>query len=259
MIYPRAMIDRRTLLATLAGISTLRPALAETKEDLNIATDEGDMVVLRYAADRSGKRPGVLVLHGSGGVERNPRAYARYLDALTAAGIDAYLLRYFTTADSQALDPKASTKESREAYDARRYAGWVRRVSSVTAAILARPDASGHVGLLGFSLGGYIASATAADDNRITALAVLYGGMPDDMISQVKRMPPLIELHGDADSNVPMAKGAELVELARSVGAQAELVPYAGKNHGFDFSGTDPATADAVRRVVRFFQGSLVA
>ena len=87
----------------------------------------------------------------------------------------------------------------------------------------------------------------------------MYGGMPDAMVTVIKHMPPLIELHGEADHNVPLAKGQELVDLARAVGAQGEQVTYPGREHGFDFSDTDPMTADAVGRVVRFFEAHLLA
>jgi carboxymethylenebutenolidase len=70
-------------------------------------------------------------------------------------------------------------------------------------------------------------------------------------------MPPLLEIHGEADRNVPVAKGEELVKLAQAVGAQAEQIVYPGRGHGFDFSDTDPMTADAVGRVARFFQARL--
>ena len=65
-------------------------------------------------------------------------------------------------------------------------------------AILGRSDCSGNIGLLGFSHGGYVAADTAARDDRVTALAVLYGGMPNEMVWQVKHLPALLELHGDA-------------------------------------------------------------
>jgi carboxymethylenebutenolidase len=81
--------------------------------------------------------------------------------------------------------------------------------------------------------------------------------MPDAAVSEVKHLPPLIELHGEADRNVPFAKGEELVKLGKAIGAEAELVAYPGKPHGFDFSDTDPMTADAVGRVVRFFESRL--
>jgi len=99
---------------------------------------------------------------------------------------DAYLIRYFTAVGYEALDPKKSRWESRDAYTTDRFERWATRISSVVTAIVKRPDASGCIGLLGFSLGGYVAADTAAHDDRLTAIVVLYGGMPDAMVAQVK-------------------------------------------------------------------------
>ena len=247
------MIDRRAVLSGLALLSLCRPARAAPSEQLSVDADEGPVDLTRYAGNRAGKRPAVLLLHGSRGFERKPIAYERYAAALAARGIDAYLLRYFTAADAPVFDPK-TTRDRREAYETRRFDGWSKRVSAATTAVLARPDSSGRIGLLGFSLGGYVAANTAARDRRIAALAVLYGGMPDATVPQVKHLPPLIELHGEADRNVPIARGEELVKLAKTVGAEAEFVGYPGRGHGFDFSDTDPMTADAIGRVVGFFE-----
>ncbi len=250
-------IDRRFVLGGLAALSLVGPAQAATSEELHVDTDEGSMVMTRYAATHPGKRPGVLVLHGSHGIEFRLRAYERYADALTAEGIDTYFLRYFTTADDRALNSKESTPGRHHAYNVARFEDWSKRTSSAVTTILARPDHSGRIGLLGFSLGGYIAADTAAHDARVAALAVLYGGMPDAVVPHVKHLPPLIELHGDADRNVPLAKGEELVKLGKALGVEAKLVTYPGKAHGFDFSDTDPLTADAIGRVARFFQSRL--
>ena len=247
-------INRREIILGLALLPLCRPARAAAPEQLSVDADEGRVELTRYAGNRAGKRPAVLLLHGSRGFERKPLAYERYAAALAARGIDAYLLRYFTAADAAVFDPKTSTREKREAYETRRFDGWSKRVSAAATAVLARPDCSGHIGLLGFSLGGYVAANTAARDQRMAALAVLYGGMPDAMISRVKHLPPLIELHGEADRNVPIDKGKELVKLGKTVGAEAEFVGYPGKGHGFDFSDTDPMAADAIGRVVGFFE-----
>ena len=251
-------VSRRVALASIAVLTLPFPANSGSPEELNVEADQGGIDVTRYAADRVGKRPAVLVLHGNRGVEFSTRAYERYANALAAGGIDAYLVHYFTAEDHQALDPKKSARESRDAYTTSRFEGWADRISSVVAAILERPDSSGRIGLLGFSLGGYIAADTAAHDQRVTAIAVRYGGMPDAMVTQVKHLPPLIELHGDADRAVPLVKGEELVNLARAVGAPAEQVTYPGREHGFDFSDSDPMTVDVVGRVVRFFQAHLL-
>ena len=190
------VIDRRAVLTGLALLSLCRPACAAAAEQLSVDADEGSVALSRYAGNRAGKRPAVMLLHGSGGFERKPIAYERYVRALAAWGIDAYLLRYFTAADAPVLDPKTSTRQKREAYETIRFDGWSKRVSAAATAVLARPDSSGRIGLLGFSLGGYVAANTAARDDRIAALAVLYGGMPDAMVFRVKHLPPLIELHG---------------------------------------------------------------
>jgi hypothetical protein len=39
---------------------------------------------------------------------------------------------------------------------------------------------------------------------------------------------------------------------------EAEFVGYPGKPHGFDFSDSDPMTADALTRVVAFFEAHLI-
>ncbi len=251
------MIDRRSAVTGLVLLSVCRPARAAMPEQFSIDADDGPVALTRYAADHAGKRPGVIMLHGSRGFEPRLSAYQRYAKALSAKGIDAYFLRYFTAADAPAFDREKTTRERREAHEAARFDGWARRVSAVVTAILARPDSSGRIGLLGFSLGGYVAADAAVRDTRVAALAVLYGGMPDAMVAGIKHLPPLIDLHGEADRNVPFAKGEELVKLGKAIGANAELVAYPGKPHGFDFSDTEPVAADAIGRVVRFFEARL--
>ena len=253
------MITRRTALTAISALLTPVTAHAAPSEEFSVTSGRDNLAVSRHAAATAGKRPAVIALHGSRGIELRARAYERYVEALTAKGIDAYLLRYMTPADTAALTSKSSTHESRDAYYAARFDGWADTVSATVTAIQGRPESSGHLGLLGFSLGGYIAADAAARDMRITALAVLYGGMPDAMVGKVKHLPPLIELHGEEDRNVPIAKGRELVQLGKAAGAEAEFVPYPGKAHGFDFSDTDPATPDAIERVTRFFQRKLAA
>jgi carboxymethylenebutenolidase len=236
----------------LLGLPVIASAAAP--EQLSVEANEGDVLLTRYAADRVGLRPAVLVLHGARGIERKPRAYERYAERLAKEGIDVYLVSYFTAADREAFAAYASARDRREAYEAAGFDGWANRVASVMTAILSRPDCSGNIGLLGFSLGGYVAADTAARDQRVKALAVMYGGMPDAAVAGVEHLPPLLEIHGDADRNVPLAKGEELVALARRLGAAAELVSYPGRAHGFDFSDTDPMASDAMARVVQFFQ-----
>ncbi len=248
-------ISRRTALLGFALLPALGDAAAAATDQLIVRTDEGDMTMSRAGADGTARRPAVLLLHGARGIEMKPAAYERHANSLKAAGIDCYLVRYLSEADVRIF--ANGTKQEREAHDTARYEAWVRRISAAITAVLARPDSSGRIGLLGFSLGGYVAAATALRDERIAALAVLYGGLPDAIASEVRHLPPLLELHGEADSNVPLREGERLVRLAKAAGGEAEHVTYPGKTHAFDFSDTDPATSDAIGRVTRFFAARL--
>ncbi|TYL85398.1 prolyl oligopeptidase family serine peptidase [Bradyrhizobium rifense] len=242
----------------MAGLATMLSPIAThgaPGEEFKVTSGGDSLSVSRFAAAGSERRPAVIALHGARGIEIKAGAYERYADALTAQGIDTYFLRYMTPADMAALTSAAH--ESREAYETTRFDGWADTVAATVTAVLDRSDSSGRIGLLGFSLGSYIAAEAAARDSRIAALAVLYGGMPQAMATKVKHLPPLIALHGEADKNVPIAEGRQLVALGKLVGAETEFVSYPGKAHGFDFSNTDPMTQDAIDRVTRFFQAKL--
>ena len=189
------MITRRAILVGVGAAPLSSLAGAET-------SIETLPTLIRREATLSGRRPSVILLHGSRGIEINPRAYERYEDALLRSGIDVYILRYMTRADTAALDPQTTSSTTREAYDAGRFDWWADTVSAAVGTIHKRDDCSGRLGLLGFSLGGYIAANAAARDQRVAALAVLYGGMPDATVAKVKHLPPTIELHGDADTVV---------------------------------------------------------
>jgi carboxymethylenebutenolidase len=249
------MITRRTALAGLATLLSPIAAQSAPGEEFKVTSGGDSLSVSRFAAAGSERRPAVIALHGARGIEIKAGAYERYADALTARGIDTYFLRYMTPADMAALT--STSHEIREAYETTRYDGWADTVAATVTAVVARSDSSGRIGLLGFSLGSYIAAEAAARDTRIAALAVLYGGMPQAMAAKVKHLPPLIALHGEADKNVPIAEGRQLVALGKLVGAEAEFVPYPGRAHGFDFSDTDPMTRDAIDRVTRFFLAKL--
>jgi carboxymethylenebutenolidase len=250
-------ITRRSALGGLAVLGLPISAHGASPEDLNVDAGGGPVDLTRYAADGAGKRSAVLLLHGSRGVELKPRAYERHAIALATGGIDAYLVRYFTVADWSALDGKINTPEAMDIYRTDRFPGWVERIKQVVTGVLERPECSGHVGLLGFSLGAYVAVDAAAHDDRVTAVGVMYGGMPNAQVAEVTHLPPILIIYGDADSPTVVEKGEELLSIARRVRAQAELVSYPDRQHGFDFADSDPMTADAIERVVRFFQARL--
>ena len=106
-------ITRRAAVLGLAMLPAVSNAAAAAPEQLVVKTDEGDMELSRIGADGAARRPAVLLLHGRRGFEMKPAAYERHANALKAAGIDCYLVRYMTEADTRILS--SGTKPERKA------------------------------------------------------------------------------------------------------------------------------------------------
>jgi carboxymethylenebutenolidase len=228
------------------------------KQDFTVTTAERLVAVRRYAAAGNDVRPAVLVLHGRSGPAPKPRfaaAYDRYATALANVGIDAYLVSYFSESDGKAM--LSDDEAFRATVRAQRYPAWIDAIRGIANAVARRPEASGRVGLLGFSLGGNLAAATAASDPSIAALVVFYGGIPDAVAGRVLHLPPTLELHGDADEEAPLSGGKALIETARALGAPAEQVVYPGARHGFDFDPNRSDSKDAQARAIEFLQRHL--
>lgn len=216
-------------------------------------TSQGPIVVKSFRAAGQGPHPAIIVLHGSQGLDKFRAFYERNATQLAHAGFDAYVLNYYNEEDVEC----SKTVETRRANFSRRIGAWSQMVSDVVTDVLAQ-DKARPVGIVGFSQGGYLGTSVASKDARIAALVVYYGGIPAqrraDGKHPITHMPPLLELHGDADTVVPMERGKELVELTRSLGQTAEMMIYPGAGHGFNRS----AATDAEQRTLEFFQRELM-
>jgi carboxymethylenebutenolidase len=236
----------------IAGACQRASAAEIAIHEASLPAVERVVTVKAFSAIGDARRPAIVILHGVNGVEKFRSFYERTAAALARAGIDAYVLSYYDEADVE----RAGTIEGRHAIFSERVDVWSRLVGDVVGDILSDGRSSGRIGLVGFSQGGFLGTAIASRDRRISALAVFYGGLPTASHGrgdQITRLPPLLELHGDADTTVPMSRGRELVDLARKLGQPADIVIYPGAGHGFDGA----ADADAERRVVAFFQQQL--
>jgi carboxymethylenebutenolidase len=213
------------------------------RQELTVGENENAIALTRYAAEEgTGPRPAVLVLHGSGGFEAGPQAYENIAIAIANSGMDAYLVHYFGR----------DSKWPCHCWDA-----WTKTISGAMTAILRRPEASGRVGLLGFSLGGAVAIASARD-RRVGAAVIFYGFVPDDdQRGQPDHLPPLLVLHGSADKNVALESGREIESLAHRLGGQADLVVYPDEGHRLS-SWKEPAARDALGRTIAFFRTELI-
>lgn len=229
-------------------------AAAQTK--LTVPTADGPVEVNVYAAAGNTPHPTVLILHGLGGNNPAP-GYTRFADALAAAGIDAWLFSYYSPADQATMF--APGRAAHLAVYTARMPIWAKKVDEIADFALTRRRSSGRVGLLGLSNGGFLAVGAAALDPHVSAIVVFYGGIPEPLRDEIKRLPPLLALHGSADTIIPLAEGRALVDRAKALHDEAELVVYPGVGHGFDFDEGYDKAHGARARAIAFLNEHLQA
>jgi len=69
--------------------------------------------------------------------------------------------------------------------------------------------------------------------------------------------PPVILLHGDQDADVPYQQSLDMYNALQMRGLTAELVTYAGGDHGFDWNKNDANVPGLVERALAFTKACL--
>lgn len=236
------------LAAVLASVllwSAAATAADIAGKDLWLPATERQVRVTYFHAPGDAKRPAALLLHGAGGFDRRLKDYSAYASALANAGIDAYLVYYYSAADEAGYDFQL------------RYPAWARLVGDLADHLLTQAQSNGKIGLVGFSNGGILAGGAVALDPRINAAVIYYGTPPWPLKDPIRRYPPLLILHGDADTVIPVSAGRELARSAQALGAPVDLVIYPDEAHGFGSNITAKNGADALKRTVAFLRQQL--
>ena len=143
------------LIALLLALAP-PPALADDaqSERLTVPASERPVTVTRYAAAGGGKRAAVVIVHGINGITAQSMPhFARYAVALAAQGIDAYIVAYYSRDDLSGMESMERGHIMRT-----RFGPWTRVVADVVGYVLARPDSSQRIGLLGLSQGGFLSA-----------------------------------------------------------------------------------------------------
>ncbi len=212
--------------------------------DMTLPATERAVSVIQFKAPGDAKRPSTLILHGAGGFDRRFKDYNRYAAAVANAGIDAYLVYYYSGADERTGGRNFQ----------KRFPAWAKLVDDLADHLLAEKDSNGKVGLIGFSNGGILATGAAALDPKVNAAVIYYGTDPWPLGEDVTHYPPLLVLHGDADEVIPVMSGKILADKARALGASVDLVIYPKEEHGFGASIDEPNGADALKRTITFLK-----
>jgi carboxymethylenebutenolidase len=111
-----------------------------------------------------------------------------------------------------------------------------------------------RISLLGFSLGAYLSLANSAIDHRVRVVVEFFGGMPKEMKLFMRRLCPVLILHGADDATVPVEEAYQLQNLLEKKKIAYEMKIYPAVGHGFDAE----TWKDAGVRSLEFLQKHLV-
>jgi carboxymethylenebutenolidase len=211
-----------------------------------------------YKPSGTGPFPAVLVVHGKSGLGEGMRPHLTWL---ATQGYVALAPDYFT--------PIGMTAEK---FDVSFYLNNVDQAREVLGQGLEALKSLSYVdpnrlGVVGFSLGGYLAFILATR-NDVKGIVSYYGAYAPtapaacslaDIIAEIKV--PVLMFHGDADQLVPIAHANTARDLLTSKGKQFEYFIYPGVEHAFDLQGAATydanATTDARQKELTFLKAKL--
>ncbi len=203
----------------------------------------GKTISVDQFAPKSGPpAPIVVALHGSGGSPEG--AVAEYGKALAGQGHIVLAVRYFERTGHTWVAPHEIEPN---------FPAWMETIKDAITYGLTVPNNNGKVALLGMSLGAYLALSVASSDPRVNAVVDYFGGLPEVLFDKVTRMPPVLLLHGEADTTVPVTEAHKVKQLFDEKQIPYEMKTYPGAGHSFH--GSD--MMDAAARTLSFLDKHL--
>ena len=213
----------------------------ETRERFRSGHDS--VLVQIYRPKVPGRYPAVILLHGS-----NPRLgeehYVEMAEDLARNGYVCLFVKYY---DRGRKNHSRGTR-----------ADWMRTIGDALTLASTLPDVDeSRMGLVGYSLGAFLALNYAPSDPRVKAVVAFYGGIsPGFMPEAEEHMPPTLLLHGTYDRTVSVRRSLEAFEQLRLAAKPVDVVIYPKIGHGFTLhtlGGWDAlASEDAWSRTIAF-------
>ena len=171
-----------------------------------------------------GPHPGVILLPGSGGWRSG---YTRFAKAFADSGFVALAIDYY------AVTGQGDTRED----EMRNWPAWQATIRNAVSYLVATPAVAGQpVAVVGYSRGAMLAISVGASAPPTAAIVDYYGAGSDDdpPDNLMTTFPPLLILHGSADSNIPVGQAHRLFDRIHARGGDVEMHLYVNAEHGFN-------------------------
>jgi carboxymethylenebutenolidase len=178
-----------------------------------------------------GPHPAVILLHGSSGWRPE---YVDIAQRFADSGFAALALDYHAETGGAAIG---------SAEKLQKWESWRRAVRDASRYLQTLPSVTGNrVALVGFSRGAFLAVSVAASMPSVIAVVDFFGGggggtLP--MEEEVKGLPPLLILHGEKDTVVPVSFAHALQAAILEAGGEVEMHLFPEAGHAFNATWAD--------------------
>jgi dienelactone hydrolase len=221
----------------------------------------------------AGKRPAVILLHGVGGLDRAGPIYRGVALRLADQGFVVVLVHYLDRTGTRRADrpdlekrfaaylrsPDPGAKEWKDMRG--HFTAWADTAADAVKYARALPGVDPErVGLLGVSMGGFLATTVAARKGlKVGCVVEAFGGLPGEVAETLTHMPPTLVIHGTLDRVVPVKEAYALCGLLHAKKLPCEVETYE-VGHGFETPTGDFAwfaALSAERRAAAFLHKHL--
>jgi carboxymethylenebutenolidase len=230
--------------AGLLAVVWLGTALAEAQEVQvqeavhQYRSGETRVTVECFAPLAEGKFPAVLLLHGSGGLEQSTgdifREFAR---GLSSEGYVVLIPHYFE-ATAHVVGKPFGDKDIPAYLEAVH--------DAIEFAVASGVVDSQRIGVVGWSLGSYLAFFRSTKDPRIKAIVSISGHLP---LESKSKFPAVLILQGSKDKSTPAQRLKDFQEKLKAENSPVVSHIYRGVGHNLDL----PTWDDVIRRTPVFF------
>jgi len=223
----------------------VKEAISQIETEDLVFTSDGKQIGVQAWRAPLDCAPAIIVLHGAGVVDAGYRYVSRLGQTVAAHGFHAFFVEYFDrTGTTYANDAVIKTHSQI----------WLETIHEAVDFVAAQPgvDADG-IGMLGYSLGGFLAVAHTARDERIHAVVELAGGINAETAAAVRRLPPMLIVHGREDPRVSFHNAIELQSLCEKLRSPVQTLILPGERHTL----SPGAALVAVCQAMRFFDEHL--
>ena len=244
--FARLLVGPAVLSMALLGLSAQRgdaglldgPPVSKT---ITSFTSGGHRItVWRYEpkAKAKGKRPALVMLHGLECLGESPTKYYEFIaQRFAGKGYSVFFVHYFNCTPvnpKEVMALQARVKASllplmpgMEPDERVRkcFKDWMNVVKGAVAFARTQENVdSERVGLIGFSLGGFLTMSLLATepDLKVSAAVECFGGLPKELHGALKNAPPVLIFHGDRDDIVPVKEAHKLRALLKERKCQVE-------------------------------------